>query len=105
MNSENLYLRIRLFHRAGDTADESSTADGSDNDLDVGMLLQDLEAERSLPGDDSVIVEGMNERQRFLTARFDALFRRLRRSLRRATPRQRRKLVSQKLWSAAWAAA
>ena len=47
---------------------------GATIDLDAGMLLQDFEAESSLPGDDCVIVEGMNQGQAVLLALLDCLF-------------------------------
>ena len=74
LNSEDLHSRISFLDGAGDSADESTAADGRYDDLDVGMLLQNFESESSLPGDDRVVVEGMNQGQTFLLALLDGLF-------------------------------
>ncbi len=74
MHAEDLYGGICLFDGAGDSADEASAADGGDDDLDARMLLQDFEAESSLPCDDGVVVESMNQREAFLLTLLDCLF-------------------------------
>ena len=58
-----LHLRIGLLHRASDAANQAAAADRDDDGFDVGMLLQHFQADSSLPGDDRVVVEGMNEGQ------------------------------------------
>ena len=74
LHSENLNRWIGFFDRAGDSANEPSAADGRDNDLDVRMLLQDFQSQSSLPGDDRVVVESVNQRQSVLPALLDGLF-------------------------------
>ena len=63
LHAENLDLGIDLFHRDGDATDQASAADGADDGFDVGMLSQNFQADRSLPGDDRVVIEGVNKCQ------------------------------------------
>ena len=98
LHSEDLHRRVRLFHGAGDAADQPSAADGNDDGFDVGMLLQNFEAERSLPRDDGIVIEGVDEREAIVFGSLDRLlvgFIVVRAVQRR--PR-RRKHASQKLW-------
>ncbi len=55
------------------TPDQAATADRHDDDLDVGHLLEQLEAERALPRDDALVVERRDEAP---AGRGDALARR-----------------------------
>ncbi len=72
--SENLYSGICFFDGAGDAADEASSTNGRNDDFDAGMLLQDFQAESSLPCDDGVVIEGMNQGEAVLLALRDSLF-------------------------------
>ncbi len=61
LHSDNPHARVGLFQRASDAADQAAAADGHDYDFQLGPLLQQLEPQRTLPGDDGVIVERMHE--------------------------------------------
>ncbi len=74
MHAEYLDRGICLFDRAGDSADEASATDRRDDDFDIGMLLQDFESESSLPCDDGIVVEGMNQGEAVVLALLDGLF-------------------------------
>jgi hypothetical protein len=52
---------MALLDGAGDAADEPAAADGDDDGFEVGDLLQQLEADGSLPRDDLVVVKGVQE--------------------------------------------
>jgi hypothetical protein len=50
---------------AGNAADEAASADGDDDGLEVGHLLQQLQADGALSGDDGVVIEGVEEDEAF----------------------------------------
>src|SRR3989449_4134630 len=47
--------------READASDEPAAADGDEDRVHVGSLREQLEAERALPGDDALVVEGVDE--------------------------------------------
>ncbi len=71
---KTLHRGICLFDGAGDSADQASATDRRDDDFDAGMLLQNFEAESSLPRDDGIVVEGMNQSQAVGLALLDRFF-------------------------------
>ena len=57
-------VRAQRLDVAGDAGDEAAAADRDEDRGDVAQLVaQDLVGDRSLPGDDERIVEGMHERE------------------------------------------
>ena len=54
-------LGLALLDGAGDAADEAAAADGDDDGFEVRNLVEEFEADGSLPGDHFVVVEGMQE--------------------------------------------
>ncbi len=76
-------LGIGLLEGAGDAADESAAADGNDDSLDVGDLLEELESDGALAGDDFRIVKGMDESAALFNATAQSLVTSFRRSFRR----------------------
>ena len=61
LNADDLALGLQALDGEGDAADEAAAADGADDLLDLGQLLQDLQANGALAGHDIVIVEGMGK--------------------------------------------
>ena len=74
LHAEHLHGWICFFDGAGNASDEASAADGSDDDFDARMLLQNFEAKSSLPGDHGVVVERVNQSEVVLCALRDCLF-------------------------------
>ncbi|CAB4873061.1 unannotated protein [freshwater metagenome] len=50
-----------LFHGAGNSGNEPTATNRNNDGLDIGDLLKDFEAHRSLTGDDVGVVKGWNE--------------------------------------------
>ena len=63
-----------LLDRTGDAANQAAAANGNHDRLDFGMLLQNLQSERSLPGDDCVVIERVDEGKVLLLATPDGFF-------------------------------
>jgi len=61
--SENLNFGIGLFKGAGDAAYQATTADRDNHCFKVRMLLEEFKTNRALPGDNRVIVEGVDKSQ------------------------------------------
>ncbi len=74
LHPENLNLRVRLFQRAGDAADQPAAADRNDDRFEVGMLLDELQADSALSGDDGIVIEGMHEGEVLSLAAAHGLF-------------------------------
>ncbi len=74
MHSDDLHFRICLLDGAGNAADQAAAADGHDHRFNLGMLLQHLETESSLAGDDRVIVERVDESEMLLLAAANGFF-------------------------------
>ena len=55
------YRRSRAPERERDAGDQAATPDGDDDELHVREVIQDLETDRALPGDDEWIGVGMDE--------------------------------------------
>ena len=62
-----------MLDRERDAADQTAAADGHDDRVDVGQLVEDLEPDRPLSRDDVVIVERMDERVAVLVFEFKRL--------------------------------
>ena len=56
-------MRAHRLHDRADAREQSAAADGHDDRLDVGRLLEDLERHRALARDDVRVVERMDERE------------------------------------------
>src|SRR6266404_2445052 len=74
LNSEDLYFGIRLFQRAGDAPNQPSATDRDDDGFEIGMLLDKLQADSALSGDDDIVIEGMNEGEVLGFTAADGLF-------------------------------
>jgi hypothetical protein len=61
LDADDANFRMALLDGAGDAADEPAAADGDDDGFEVGDLLEQLEADGSLPCDHLVVIEGMQE--------------------------------------------
>ena len=61
LHADDAHIGPRLFHRAGDAADQAAAADRHHDRFDIRKLLQHLEPDRALPGDDLIVIEGMDE--------------------------------------------
>ena len=61
LHAEDLDARVRLLDGDRDARRHSAAADGDDDRLEVRVLLEELEADRPLAGDDEVVVEGVDE--------------------------------------------
>ena len=57
LHADDAHLRPPRLHRQAHATREPAAADGHDDRLDVRPLLQHLEADRALAGDDPLIVE------------------------------------------------
>ena len=66
LHSKNPDSGIRFFHRAGNAADQPASTDRRDDRLDIRLLLQNFQSQRSLPGDDGIVVESVNQSQMVL---------------------------------------
>ena len=54
---------MSLLHRERDPRCETAAADRDQHRLGLGCLLRELEADRALPGDDPLVLEGVHERR------------------------------------------
>src|SRR5690606_33432571 len=54
-------FRAERLHRDRDSGDEAAATDRHDEDLHLGTLLHQLEPDRALPGDDVIVIEGMDQ--------------------------------------------
>ena len=82
-NTDDADTGAGLFEGAGDAADEASAADGDDDRFQIRHLLQELEGDGSLAGDDFGVVKGVDEGSALFAVDGGGLRRRLRRSWRR----------------------
>src|SRR6266702_1268106 len=73
-DADDADLGVGLFERAADAADEPAAADGHDYRLNVGDLLEQLEGDGALSGDDVGIVEGVDEGAAFFDAAAHGFF-------------------------------
>jgi hypothetical protein len=65
LDANDFDLGIGFLEGAGDAADEATAADGNEDGFDEGVLAEDFETDSALAGDDSGIVEGVNEGEAF----------------------------------------
>ena len=63
LNADDLDVGAQALRGDRDAGEQSTAADGSDDDVDVGRVAQDLQRNGSLPGDDERIVERGHERR------------------------------------------
>jgi hypothetical protein len=56
---------MRFFQRAGDATNQATAANRNDHGFEVGVLFEELQANRALPSDDGIVIEGMNESEVF----------------------------------------
>jgi hypothetical protein len=63
LHADHAHVGPRGLHRDRDAAGQPAAADRDDDGRQVRQVLEQLEAERSLAGDDVGIVEGMDERE------------------------------------------
>ena len=61
LHADDLHVGAHGLDRHGHAADESAAADGNDDLLHVGHLVENLKADRALTGDDIGIVERVGE--------------------------------------------
>src|SRR5277367_2376650 len=61
LHADHFYFWIYFFHGAGYSGDQSAAADGNHYGVQIGDLLEHLDAQRALAGDDGFVVEGMDE--------------------------------------------
>ena len=54
-------LRPRSRDRGGDARQQAAAAERRDDGVDVRQILQDLEADRPVAGDEPIVVEWMHE--------------------------------------------
>ena len=52
-----------LLERRGDARDQAAAADADDDDVEVGLVLEQLEANRTMAGDDGRVIERVDEAQ------------------------------------------
>src|SRR5581483_12277206 len=62
LDGDDLRGGPQALHGGRDPGDESAAADRNDDDVDVGHVLDQLEADGALPGDHEWIVERVDER-------------------------------------------
>ena len=69
LDADDADLRVQRLHIGRDAADEAAAADRHEDRVGArGELLQDLEGDRALAGDDVGVVERMDEREPALGA-------------------------------------
>ena len=61
LDADHAHGRLERLHHQRHSAEPAAAADGSDQHVDVRDLLEDLQRGGALPGDDRVIVEGVDE--------------------------------------------
>ena len=61
LDADDLAVGLQALDGEGDAADQAAAADGADHLLHVGELLQNLQADGALAGNDVGVVEGMGE--------------------------------------------
>ena len=54
-------VRAQRLHRGGDAAEQAAAADADQHRAHVRHLLEDLQPDGALPGDDVDVVEGVHE--------------------------------------------
>ena len=61
LHTVDLHVGVEMLDGIGHAREQSAAADGDDDGLYVGELVEDLQTDGALPRDDLVIVEGMDE--------------------------------------------
>ena len=61
LHPDHPHVGPQRLHREGDAGREPAAADADDDRAHLGALLQDLQPDRALPGDDVRVVEGVDE--------------------------------------------
>ena len=69
LHGHDLHLRRQFVDAHSDPGHEATTAERHDHHGEIVHVLDELEAERALPGDDGRVVEGVHEVQAGLRAR------------------------------------
>ncbi len=65
LHAHHAHLGVSRFHRDRDAGHQPAPADGDDEGVDRGIVLEDLEADRALACDDGGIVKSVDERPSF----------------------------------------
>src|SRR5262249_55206902 len=66
LDADHANLRVPGLDRHGDAGDQTAAADRDDHGLDLGPVLHDFQAQRSLPRDQLLVVEGVDVGQPLL---------------------------------------
>ena len=74
LDPQHLYLRSQRLDRRGHPRDETATADGDHHRLQIGHLLEYLQTDRPLTGDDFRILEGVDKVEVLLVAQRVGVF-------------------------------
>ena len=61
LGGDNPRRRPHRAHRRADAAQQAAAADRADDRIDVGKVFENLESQRRVADDESVVVEGVNE--------------------------------------------
>src|SRR5271169_1454332 len=61
LRGEHLHLRSPLFHRGGNAARQTSTAERSYDAIHVGQVFQDFQPRRGIAGDELVVLKRMHK--------------------------------------------
>ena len=67
LHAHHSHARTRLLHGAGNAPDQPAAPDGHHHGFQIGDLFQQLQPDRSLPGDHRVVVEAVDKHQTFRT--------------------------------------
>ena len=59
LDADDPRLRPKRLHRGGQAGDQTAATDRDEDDVDIGDLVEDVEAERTLAGDHHGIAERM----------------------------------------------
>src|SRR5205807_1760450 len=65
-DADDADVRVVTLHGHRDAGDQSAAADRDDDRVELGPVLNDFQSERSLAGDELLVVERMNVRESFV---------------------------------------
>ena len=80
LHADDFYLGTQLLDGAGHAGDQSAAANRHDDSFQLRALLEQLEADGALPGDDGDVVEGVQKDLALLARRASGRVRRPRRN-------------------------
>ena len=73
LHAVDLDLRLEALDGEGHAGDESAAAHRHDDGVHIGQLVEDLEADGALPGDDLLVIVGVDEGHARLFLQLDSL--------------------------------